>query len=575
MIAAGLAALVLALMPAAGDESSAPFPSAATFADLGDDAVQDLVILGETRPILLRLRAKVGDRPFRAAWAEATREMLATLDRDKDGRVTVEEADKGGLMALLAAAGATPTPRGPAEIDIRPKDGVISADELAESLRSTPAGPFRLQAEGLADRRTDALFDHLDRDKDGRLSRSELAALVGSLRRLDRDADELISTDEIELLAAPSTTTGRPGREPAVPPVLALSPEESPVRLARLLIKKYDAGSSRGPGRRDAKLSPEEFAIPADAFAAADTRRDGTLDAEELRAYLAKAPRDAVLDVALSRAASGRAGARARGEDGGTPEGLSVRQLAEGLVEIDAGPIRLDILVDDGAGAVEATRRALKARFEAADSNQDGYVERDEVAPENGQASPLSALFAAADADGDGKLYPRELDDFVTRQAASARGRLALAASDEGRSLFGLLDLDRDGRLGAREVLEASARVAACDRDRDGAVTPEEVPHHIQLTLVRGDLSPLLAPPVNGPVQVARPRAVVVAPRPSRPASGPPWFRRMDRNRDGDVSPREFLGTRAQFDRLDRDGDGLLSPEEAEAASRGVKAPGG
>ena len=40
----------------------------------------------------------------------------------------------------------------------------------------------------------------------------------------------------------------------------------------------------------------------------------------------------------------------------------------------------------------------------------------------------------------------------------------------------------------------------------------------------------------------------------------------MDRNFDGDVSWREFLGPRTVFDRLDTDHDGLLSPEEAERA---------
>ena len=153
-----------------------------------------------------------------------------------------------------------------------------------------------------------------------------------------------------------------------------------------------------------------------------------------------------------------------------------------------------------------------------------------------------------------------------------------MTASDEGRALFGMLDLDRDRRLGAREVLETFARVSACDRNRDGRVTPDEIPHHIRLVLDRGDLSFLLAPPAGGAAVVVSPGATSMPPR-SRPAAGPSWFRKMDRNRDGDVSPREFLGTREQFDRLDRDHDGLLSPDEAEEASAGrsaqVKAPGG
>jgi hypothetical protein len=38
----------------------------------------------------------------------------------------------------------------------------------------------------------------------------------------------------------------------------------------------------------------------------------------------------------------------------------------------------------------------------------------------------------------------------------------------------------------------------------------------------------------------------------------------MDRNRDGDVSRREFLGSDEEFRRIDSDGDGLISVEEAE-----------
>jgi hypothetical protein len=38
----------------------------------------------------------------------------------------------------------------------------------------------------------------------------------------------------------------------------------------------------------------------------------------------------------------------------------------------------------------------------------------------------------------------------------------------------------------------------------------------------------------------------------------------MDRNRDGDVSRREFFGSDEEFRRIDTDDDGLISVEEAE-----------
>jgi hypothetical protein len=40
----------------------------------------------------------------------------------------------------------------------------------------------------------------------------------------------------------------------------------------------------------------------------------------------------------------------------------------------------------------------------------------------------------------------------------------------------------------------------------------------------------------------------------------------MDRNNDGDLTWKEFLGPRHVFDQLDTDHDGLIDPQEAEKA---------
>ena len=104
-------------------------------------------------------------------------------------------------------------------------------------------------------------------------------------------------------------------------------------------------------------------------------------------------------------------------------------------------------------------------------------------------------------------------------------------------------------------------RVMSWDGDGDGRVSADEIPYHFQVTIARSGL-----PGLTGErVAVLAARSMDASPS-TTTATSPDWFQKMDRNHDGDVSHREFLGPREQFDRLDRDKDGLIDSEEAGAA---------
>jgi Ca2+-binding EF-hand superfamily protein len=563
-------AVILALIGAsadparAGDDSRPPPALDAAAAGRADrEAVQDVIFLGETRPVFLRLRLSAGDRGFRAAWLDFVRALHADLDRDGSKTVTADEVDRGSFQALVRAmtGGASASAR--AELDEDPKDGVISVDELADALR--PAlGPFGVKVGHVATQRTDALFGQLDRDQDGSVTPAELKASVATLPRLDLDEDEQIDLNELEPFSNPLSAQSeddpmRRGRYAAVPTVVELSTDDPSFRPVRLLLKKYDRGTREGAGAGDNLLSRAEFGIDARLFAAADTDGDAALDTEELRRFLARVGPDLELRARLSAdgpgSGPGTAAIDAVGPEGRPlPAAFKVQRLTASDLEIAFDEIHLEFHVEDGDRTINEAKQFLKGQFQAADTDANGYLEKSEVTKGHGA---LAGLFDLIDRDADGKLYPKELDAFIDRQAVAARSRMMLTTADQGRSIFAILDLNRDRRLGTREVRGASPRVLSWDRNGDGRIGPDEIPHHYQFTIGRGELA-LPGVPYS--------QAPLVAPAAGPEQAGPSWFRKMDHNRDGDISRREFFGPAEAFRRLDRDGDGLIDADEAARA---------
>jgi Ca2+-binding EF-hand superfamily protein len=390
----------------------------------------------------------------------------------------------------------------------------------------------------------------LDANKDGKLDAKELAAAERILLKLDENEDELVDLEE--LMGTPAATlygNSRvsylvPSGHSSHPGFHASTDDASRQALAEAL-----AGSPRALSR----------------FRELDANRDGKISAGELAGLAALTP-----DVELNIEMKSKGGVTAS-LTLSAPVSKAVRvREADGRVVLEVGKTEVTFGAPPGSSGPFFgfdTTSIYKQLFKSADTDGNGYIDRKEA-----MGVPfIGNQFDAIDADGDGKIFEKELLAHVKRvEALTARVKaatMALSIKEAGQGLYDLLDLNRDGVLSVRELRRAPE---VLKRLKVKALAADDVPRQFSAGFAPGG--------TNGN-ELGIIQTVTVFDRtiPARRTveKGPEWFRRMDLNRDGDVSRSEWLGTREEFDKIDTDHDGLISLEEAEAYHKKMTAKRG
>jgi Ca2+-binding EF-hand superfamily protein len=550
---------------------------------------QDLIYIGPGGPLRFRFHIQCDDKPVSERWEAYGDRLFKHFDADGNGSLDAKEFSRLAAFPFGSRSGAIftvldidldgqidPSARSgfsfeEADTD---KDGKVSRAELRAYLIQKGLGPVSVTvtpADPVTQQLTDALFKHLDTDKDGKLSKAELESAAEVLSKLDIDEDEIVSRNEL--------LEQQPARNQLAPQVLSdgddgdvqnvetssdfliAVPGEAPDIIAKRLIARLSKNKKKGAQ----SLTRAESGFDEKTFAALDKDGNGKHDAAELAMWLQQPPAvefraefNGKKGIGMM-SASITAEAQANGLPGGVPK------QADGSLRLTPAGATISVSAGPATRASRNSASGILEQFKMLAGDKKA-IDRRQLR-EKPELQFLAPFFDSADRNGDGKLQLDELTAYLELASAGSDCRVQLNVREQGRGLFELLDANHDDRLSIRELRNAWKVLASLDAKGQGSIGREQLPARYEITPTLAALGEVN---LGGRVGIVR-VADTSSSRHGPSSQAPEWFRKMDRNGDGDVSAKEFLGPPEVFRRLDLDGDGLISLEEALAAEKAEK----
>lgn len=567
-------ALLLTLGCLTAAQAAPKDPSAA-------DDVLDVIYLKDGRLLLLRLHVFMDGQPVVKHWNEYMEKWFRHLDRNRDEVLMPIEMDlvPGVQFLVQAFRGYVYAPASLASPNLgdldQDRDEKVTLAEFLNYYRTSPAGPIQFSPApqfGQNNLLTQQLFTALDADRDGKISEAEAKQALGKIERFDTNDDEIVVASELSPVGGVQNfgvgqggMMGMQGPTAAGAVPLMLVPRElkansltARLSFARELLRRFDLNE-------DNKLKKVEIHMPAKTFADLDRNKDEALDPLELLGWMITKP-----DIELTL----RLGKRQPEEK---PLEVLTKNADPALALKQAGDDLTTFLVGNSQVTLSSpalpsrmvvrpqARRAYEQQFRTADPRNRGVVTAQQL--QDRRFASLRTIARYADRNGDGDLEEKELNEWLNVIDGGENRTINLLWADRGAGLFDILDPNKDGRLSRRELLNAWDSLAPFDVERQGAIARDHIPTQIDVSVLQGSGA------YYGQGRIVINQGVYGQPGAVRqaPARGPTWFTRMDRNGDGDVSRREFLGVPEQFEQLDPNRDEVISPDEAEAADKRLR----